>query len=55
MIKMFGIAATAHIVYSISYIVKNDSKTQYDLRTTIYVLCAMLSVLCGFVRNIWIL
>jgi hypothetical protein len=45
---MFGIAATAHIVYSISYIVKNDSKTQYDLQTTIYgFMCHALCVM-GF-------
>jgi hypothetical protein len=34
MMKMFGIAATAYIAYSISYIVKNDSKTQYAIRST---------------------
>lgn len=43
MMKIFGIAATAHIVYSISYIVKNDSKTLCDMRTTIYCSsCALL-------------
>jgi hypothetical protein len=36
MMKMFYVAATSYIAYSIPYIVKNDSKTQYDLRTTIY-------------------
>jgi hypothetical protein len=36
MMKMFYVAATSYIAYSISYIVKNDSETQYDLRTTIY-------------------
>jgi hypothetical protein len=53
MMKMFGIAATAYIAYSISYIVKNDSKTQYDLRTTIY--CSSCA-LCRFIRiDTWIL
>jgi hypothetical protein len=36
MMNMFGVAATAHIVYSISYSVKNDSKTLCDMRTKIY-------------------
>jgi hypothetical protein len=36
MMNMFGVAATVHIVYSILYIVNNDSETQYDMRTTIY-------------------
>jgi hypothetical protein len=36
MMKMFYVAATSYSAYSISYIVKNDSKTQYDLRTMIY-------------------
>jgi hypothetical protein len=36
MMNMFGVAATAHIAYSISDIVKNDSKTHCNMRTKIY-------------------